>query len=101
MRRSLLFCLLALSACPPPADTDAGVDSGPPPPSCSSPEFCKKSGYGGVCRQGLCALHVPCADDLECGLGEACTGRECGFVGCITDTDCPSGRCTLDTFTCA
>jgi hypothetical protein len=58
-------------------------------------------GYGGVCRDGTCALHVPCADDLECGLGEACTNGECGFVGCVSDDDCPTGRCDPDTFACA
>lgn len=103
MRRLLLASLLALSACPAPQVPDAGgpVDSGPPPPPCDSPEDCRAADYPGVCRQGACAKDVPCADDLECGLGEACIDRACAFVGCVNDDDCPTGRCRPQTFTCA
>lgn len=102
MRRLLLAALTALSACPPPAETDAGmvVDAGPPVP-CDSPDDCKVAAFPGVCRQGVCSKHVPCADDLECGLGEACQNRECAFIGCVSDAECPTGRCRADTFSCA
>lgn len=105
MRRLLLAPLVLLCACPNPGPVpDAGqpvVDSGPPPRTCDSPEDCKAVGFDGVCRQNVCAKNVPCADDLECGLGEACVNRVCTFTGCVTDADCPTGRCRQQTFTCA
>jgi len=111
MRRVLpVSVIIALSACPPPALPDAGsvdsgqmmmvVDSGPPPPSCDSPEDCKLADYPGVCRQGVCTKNVPCSDDLECGLGEACVNRTCSFVGCTRDSECGTGSCNLGTFGC-
>ncbi|MBK7859164.1 MAG: hypothetical protein IPJ65_11195 [Archangiaceae bacterium] len=104
MRRPLLACLVTFTACSsgPSHEDDAGTvaDAGPTI-ACDSPEDCKAAGFDGVCRQSVCAAHVPCADDLECGLGEACSGRECVFAGCITDGDCPTGHCRPDAFTCA
>ncbi len=107
MRRVLPF-LVALSACPAPTVPDAGpedsgqmiVDSGPPPPTCDSPEDCKAVDFPGVCRQGVCKKNVPCSDDLECGLGEACVNHGCAFVGCTRDADCPTGRCRASSYSC-
>jgi hypothetical protein len=58
-------------------------------------------GLAAVCRQSLCVTHVPCADDLECGLGEDCVNKECAFTGCATNSDCATGLCRTDTFACA
>ena len=44
---------------------------------------------------------MPCADDLECGIGEDCIGGECAFTGCVSDADCPTGLCRMETFSCA
>jgi hypothetical protein len=97
-----LGCLVALAACPPAPQPDGGndVDSGVAVP-CDSSKDCKAAAFPGVCRQNVCTAHVPCADDLECGLGEACIDRECAFIGCIADGDCPTGRCRTESFTCA
>lgn len=87
---------------PDDAGTDSGmtVDSGPPPPDCSNGADCALQGWD-VCRQGKCARHVACADDVECGLGERCVGETCQFTGCTSDADCPTGRCNTAVFECA
>jgi hypothetical protein len=106
MRRLLAFTTLLLCACPTPPTPDGGAagggvgDDGGPPAACDGPNACTVAGAAGVCRQGQCLTHVPCADDLECGLGEDCVGGECAFTGCATDADCPTGHC-LETFSCA
>ncbi|MBL8950863.1 MAG: hypothetical protein JNK82_08810 [Myxococcaceae bacterium] len=108
MRRASLLTVVALSACSAPVIPDAGVvdsglqavDSGPPPPSCDSAEDCAAAGFPGVCRAGVCRQNVPCSDDLECGIGEACANRTCRFVGCTRDEDCPTGACRMNSFTC-
>src|SRR3954462_15894246 len=101
MRRLLTLCALALAACPTPSTSDAGGDGngddGGPPAACDNPGACKAAQAPGVCRQGQCLTHVPCADDLECGLGEDCVGTECAFTGCVADSDCPTGLCRLET----
>jgi Cys-rich repeat protein len=104
MRRLLPIAALALAACPQPPAPDGGTggDDGGPPAACDAgPASCKSMGVDGVCRQELCLTHVPCADDLECGLGELCVNKECAFSGCVADTDCATGLCNTTTFACA
>jgi hypothetical protein len=102
VRTLLVFgCAVVLSACPAPSpEPDASVlDAGPEPVSCDSPEDCVA--FGGVCRREVCAADVPCSDDLECGLGERCVGRQCRFRGCTKNDDCPTHFCDVTTFACA
>lgn len=102
VRRALLLLAVALSACPPGEPTvDAGpTDSGVVVTPCDSPEDCRTAGLSAACRQGECAPDVPCGDDLECGLGERCVAGQCRFTGCTADTECDTGKCLTDTFTC-
>lgn len=77
------------------------ADSGALPTPCIRPDDCKAAGVEGVCRGSFCRADVPCEDDVECGLGEACEGSVCRFVGCIRNSDCATGQCNFVTFTCA
>lgn len=103
--RTLFALALAVCCfgCPPAEPTpDAGepeIDAGPLPVACDSPEDC--ASIGGVCRQLLCALDVPCSDDLECGLGERCISRQCRFTGCTANEQCATGYCDVATYSCA
>lgn len=67
--------------------------------ACSTADDCVA--LDAVCRQRVCQHDVPCADDLECGLGERCVTGRCRFRGCSTDDDCGSGLCDATTFSCA
>src|SRR6185436_13100255 len=74
------------------------------PPSCSGVSDCAAQGFDGVCRLGVCRADVPCKDDVECALSEACrpggpSGKRCVFTGCTDDSQCGSGRCRKDVFT--
>ncbi len=92
---------LALAACSSPSGgEDAGLDAGLTGPACDSPEDCRVEGYAGACRQGVCRARVPCTDDVECGLGEACVAGDCRFTGCAGDSDCAVGRCRTDVYAC-
>ncbi len=99
-------CLFALSfavlliACPAPVTPDAGpiVIEGPP---CETSKDCKRAAFEGVCRTGTCVARAPCTDDVECGLGENCVAAACKFTGCVVNSDCASGTCRADVFTCA
>ncbi len=104
MRALWLLAALALFAgCPskstPDAGSDAGVDAAVPPPGCSNGADCVAKGWD-VCRSGLCATAVACADDVECGLGESCVNGACAFTGCVKDADCPTGKCRANVFEC-
>src|SRR5437763_8182163 len=99
-RRIAVVVALALTAgCGGPSNDDAGIDdsgiimdSGTPPPDCSSGSDCKPLQWD-VCRMGKCARQVACEDDVECGLGERCVSSSCQFTGCTSDADCPTGKC--------
>lgn len=105
-------CLIAvlglLSGCPddvvqPVPDGGAEVvDSGVPEPvvTCATPDDCKAAGFDGACRQGVCVKDVPCGDDPECGLGEACVSGQCRFTGCLADADCAAGVCRTEVYAC-
>lgn len=101
MRRLLALAALTLAACPAPSTPDGGGDDGGPPAACDNAGACKAAGAPGVCRQGQCLTHVPCSDDLECGIGELCASGECVFQGCVANSECPTGLCRLETFSCA
>lgn len=100
-----LPCLLAAvaifscsSGTPAP---DAGVPDAAAVVSCDSPEDCRLAGVVGVCRQNECKQNAWCADDVECGLGERCLFGTCAFTGCLSDEECATGRCRLESFACA
>lgn len=103
-RALLLAAACGLLACPGgPTVLDAGVepgaDGGPEPTPCDSSADC--AALGAVCRRLACQTDVPCADDLECGLGEHCLEKHCRFGGCTQHADCSTGFCHLSTFSCA
>ncbi|MFL5318433.1 MAG: hypothetical protein ACJ790_02165 [Myxococcaceae bacterium] len=108
MRSALAIGLfgLLLTGCPSnqtPADSGVSEvpDSGPAPVACSKPEDCRSAGLSGVCRGGFCSQTIPCAEDLECGLGESCQSGSCRFTGCTKDSECPTGKCRADVYACA
>lgn len=99
MRPALVIGVMLISAAcvkePAPPPPDAGVA----PVSCNAPDGCR--GLDAVCRQRLCTRDVPCADDLECGLGERCVDGQCRFRGCSSSDECATGYCDGTTFSCA
>lgn len=109
MRRLSPLVLVVLGACsaPSPMDAgmspeDAGVDAGAPVgPACTTSRDCKLAAFDGACRAGHCTQLALCTDDVECGLGENCLDGTCHFTGCAANSDCASGACRLDVFTCA
>lgn len=110
MRSLPAFAVLALAACSPTPSMDAGtggsgggdpVDSGPTGPACTKAPDCRNVGFDGVCRGGFCTAGALCTDDVECGLGESCREGACRFTGCANNSDCATGTCRLDVFTCS
>lgn len=104
LRRLSLLSLLVFAACPAPMPAvDAGpsvVDAGAPV-ACAKPESCRDVGLtAAVCRDGLCNDDVACGSDFECSLGERCRSGRCVFTGCTKDTDCATGRCLGETYSC-
>ncbi len=103
MRYLFPLTALLLTACPGTPGIDAGTpdpvaDAGlPPGPSCATSADC----VDGVCRGIHCTMAALCTDDVECGLGEDCVDGTCRFTGCAKDSDCASGACRKDVFTCA
>lgn len=103
-----LSLAVLLAGCPGPSLPDAGaIDAGVSDsgvvegPACSSSRDCKLARFDGVCRVGRCTALALCGEDVECGLGESCLDGACRFTGCAADTDCATGRCRTDVFTCA
>lgn len=92
-----------LVGCPPGngnGDAGSADDAGGAPLSCETSASCKQAGSTGVCRNLVC-VEAPCASDTECSLAEKCQGGKCTFTGCAQNTDCPSGVCKLQSFSCA
>lgn len=103
---ALCASLALLAGCPSadPTPSDAGptgTDAGFTFTACTAPQDCPNAGAQGVCRDGACRPDVPCEDDVECSLGEACRGTVCRFVGCTKAEDCATGRCELERYSCA
>ncbi len=101
-RCALTLGLLVAAGCSSPAGTSDGgtPDAGLTGPACDSPDDCRAAGYDGACRQSVCRARVPCAEDVECALGESCVAGNCRFTGCAQDADCPVGKCRKDVYAC-
>lgn len=85
MRRLVLLALLLGAAC-------SSGDGGEEPGRCVATKDCAA---GEVCDRGACVKPAPrlCADDAECGPGNACLSSVCvGGTACRAQGDCGSGE---------